>query len=552
MSIFAKQRTVVVGGLTLNVTIKNHKVIETDILGKKFTQKSDIPIKYSSEFIKFLENSKNEILNLDSPLSYARPENGNILRRQRLLLKSQFNKIGDMLVDKKDKKTISAILSSGLVSDKRVLDEAIKIINSPTGVRGVLYGVANAIVNFSPKDSVKALKGEQFDVNDFVADSSQIKDIPKEGDFPVIEAEQIEAPVLEKEMSQGDLQTKMMTEFFALMKEQLGQLNGAYEKLINVVDGLSAEKKEGSVTRREVKPVSIKKVVEESAPEKTKKETSSKLDIAGNSEIVKVITSLEQKYVSLHNINVNAAFADDRAAGRREVEQGEKQFNISIPPLKEKLISYVTCEADRTLLLRELASREKSLGSYDTYDEKNAHSKLYSDLSNDFKKLNLNQTQKTSQKKTHPIVQIYNSLKEEFKGIGVKLGDETFKMSKPEYDALYQRKQELFENKDLSLEDKIVELNGFGKGMLKQKESFFSQHQTLEHPNDTYPESDFDDLNSSAIGYEGVDAASQHIIDSAERHFNKDSSSTLNKDRKELNDAIVKEYKNKSSKTELK
>lgn len=163
MSLFTQKRTVVLGGLKIDVFFKNGEVKKTEIFGHQF--KSYESIKFSSKFLEHLSKKKStDVVNLDNPLT--RKQLGDyVVDKEIEKIFKETSKYLHKFESKNNKTAISQILETGLLNEEDVL-AAVKALNKPVGLKGLMYnftkGVATYLSNYSKK-----FRGEVYNKKDF-------------------------------------------------------------------------------------------------------------------------------------------------------------------------------------------------------------------------------------------------------------------------------------------------------------------------------------------------------------------------------------------------
>lgn len=163
MGLFSKKRTVVIGGLRLNLHIKNGEIKKTELYGQSF--KSFESIRFDRDFVEFLEKKKNdEVVNLDNPLLKKQLKE-EVIDEQILKISKEMVRYLEKFKDKKNKEAVSQLLETGLLSERDV-EDAVRMLNRPIGLKGFMYnftkGIATVISNYT-----KNFRGEVYNKNKY-------------------------------------------------------------------------------------------------------------------------------------------------------------------------------------------------------------------------------------------------------------------------------------------------------------------------------------------------------------------------------------------------
>jgi len=163
MSLFSKKRTVVIGGLRLNLHVKNGEIKKTELYGQNF--KSFESIRFDREFIEFLEKKQNdEVVNLDNPLLKKQLKE-EVIDNQILKISNEMVRYLEKFKDKKNKEAVSKLLETGLLKERDV-EDAIRMLNRPIGLKGFMYNFTKGIATFVSKYT-KNFRGEVYNKNNY-------------------------------------------------------------------------------------------------------------------------------------------------------------------------------------------------------------------------------------------------------------------------------------------------------------------------------------------------------------------------------------------------
>lgn len=177
-----KKRTLVLNGMTFDIFIKGNSVVKTEMFG--YTFKGSDNIKFNQDFIEYLTSRpKDLIVNMDNPVLHKDKTLGGVFKKQIENIENEMSAAFKLFEYKKDKKATLKLLESGMIR-KEDLPGAIKLLNRPTGLKGIFYNITKKAATFASK-LTKKFRGEVFNQNDF----KKIYDLEVDEDDNIVSSE---------------------------------------------------------------------------------------------------------------------------------------------------------------------------------------------------------------------------------------------------------------------------------------------------------------------------------------------------------------------------
>lgn len=321
----SKQRTVLVGGLLINLTIKESKIQNINIGDYTYGPDDPIAKSFSSDFL-------NHMVSIDgrTPFNFNNPLNANdsnlkkMINKQESMLKRGISKHLKVLVSDDKIKNMKTLLSSGLITDEKLLSKVKGSLEKPRGLKGAMYNSMKAVLDFSIRKSVEKLKPE-VDMKNYTTNSNMFVD------DNAIES----ASEADKQINENQLFQATMMDFMKLMNENQRVMAESQQEFFTNMTKMQQEAKTNSVVKEnnisEVARKVDKSAVEQVVEEKTETVVKEEVKIESKKEPKNVAKKAEKKTAG--EIDFSSAEVKDDITDKWKQSRSENQSS-SDPCLK--------------------------------------------------------------------------------------------------------------------------------------------------------------------------------------------------------------------------